>query len=86
MEYELRKIGVKTAAVIDMRTDSLQQNTINGILCVGRFNGGWGDVENTAGTFKSGDPDAEVRGIAVTWMGYTWALHKAIERGCNVQT
>lgn len=72
--------------MIELRTDSLQQNAINGILCVGSFNGGWGDVENTVDTLRSGDPDAEVRGIAVAWVSYTWALHKAIERGCNVQT
>ncbi|NJN43702.1 MAG: hypothetical protein HC806_02505 [Anaerolineae bacterium] len=34
-------------------------------------------------TFKMGDPHAEIRGIAVGWMSYTWALQKAIELGCN---
>lgn len=35
-------------------------------------------------TFKAGDPQIEVRGIAVGWMSYTWALEKALELGCNL--
>jgi hypothetical protein len=35
-------------------------------------------------TFKCGDPGAEVRGIAVGWMSYTWALEHALALGCNV--
>src|SRR5690242_15114277 len=49
-----------------------------------RLNGGWMNLDDTVDTFKSGNPDAEVRGIAVGWMSYTWALQRAIELGCNV--
>lgn len=45
---------------------------------------GWVDREKTVDTFKAGDPEAEVRGIAVGWMSYTWALQQALELGCNV--
>lgn len=48
------------------------------------LNGGWMDLEKTVDTFKSGDPSAEVRGIAVSWMSTTWALKQALELGCNV--
>ena len=45
---------------------------------------GWVDWNNTVDTFKAGDPQAEVTGVAVGWMGYTWALQRAVELGCNV--
>jgi putative NIF3 family GTP cyclohydrolase 1 type 2 len=45
---------------------------------------GWVNQENTVDTFKSGNPDAEVSGIAVGWMSYTWALKQAVKLGCNV--
>lgn len=35
-------------------------------------------------TFKAGDPQSEVHGIAVGWMSYTSALEKALELGCNL--
>jgi putative NIF3 family GTP cyclohydrolase 1 type 2 len=35
-------------------------------------------------TFKAGDPQTEVHGIAVGWMSYSWALEKAVELGCNL--
>ena len=46
--------------------------------------GDWKYPENTVDTFKSGDPAAEVRGIAVAWMSYTWALQRAIDLDCNL--
>lgn len=46
--------------------------------------GAWTYPENTVDTFKSGDPQSAVRGIAVGWMSYTWALEKALDLGCNV--
>jgi putative NIF3 family GTP cyclohydrolase 1 type 2 len=49
-----------------------------------QLNGGWMNLANTVDTFKSGDPSIEVRGIAVGWMSYTWALQRALELGCNV--
>jgi putative NIF3 family GTP cyclohydrolase 1 type 2 len=48
------------------------------------LNGGWVKPEQTVDTFKAGDPETEVRGIAVGWMSYTWALERAIELGCNL--
>jgi putative NIF3 family GTP cyclohydrolase 1 type 2 len=35
-------------------------------------------------TFKIGDPLAKVRGIAVGWMSYRWALEKALALDCNL--
>jgi hypothetical protein len=48
------------------------------------MDGGWVDWENTVDTFKSGDPATEVRGIAIGWMGYTWALQHALDLDCNL--
>jgi putative NIF3 family GTP cyclohydrolase 1 type 2 len=48
------------------------------------LNGGWMDLDKTVDTYKSGDPDTEVRGIAVSWMSTTWALKQALDLGCNV--
>jgi len=48
------------------------------------LNGGWMDLETTVDTFKSGDPEAEVAGIAVSWMSTREALARAAELGCNL--
>src|SRR5512139_3975060 len=48
------------------------------------LNRGWMDLDKTVDTFKAGDPQAEVRGIAVGWMSYTWALERAVQLGCNL--
>jgi putative NIF3 family GTP cyclohydrolase 1 type 2 len=48
------------------------------------LNRGWVDETDTVDTWKSGDPLVEVRGIAVAWMGYSHALEKAAELGCNL--
>ena len=48
------------------------------------LNRGWVNLNETVDTFKSGDPEAKIRGIAVAWMSYTWALKQALELGCNV--
>lgn len=48
------------------------------------LDGGWVDWKKTVDTFKSGSPEAEVKGIAVGWMSYTDALKKALELGCNL--
>jgi putative NIF3 family GTP cyclohydrolase 1 type 2 len=48
------------------------------------LNGGWMDPEHTVDTFKSGDPEAEVTGIAVAWMSTRRALEQARALGCNV--
>ena len=45
---------------------------------------GWVDWSKTVDTFKSGGPEVEVKGIAVGWMSYTWALKKALDLGCNL--
>lgn len=48
------------------------------------LDGGWVNWDNTVDTFKSGEPEREITGIAVGWMSYTWALKKALELGCNL--
>jgi hypothetical protein len=48
------------------------------------LNRGWISMEETVDTFKSGNPDAEVKGIGVGWMSYTWALERALELGLNM--
>lgn len=48
------------------------------------LDGGWVNWEKTVDNFKSGGPEALVKGIAVAWMSYTWALKKALELGCNM--
>ena len=44
----------------------------------------WQYPIDTVDTFKAGDPQATVRGIAVGWMSYTWALRHALDLGCNL--
>ncbi len=48
------------------------------------LNGGWMDLEKTVDTFKSGDPEVEVKGIAVSWMSTRVALARAVSAGANV--
>jgi putative NIF3 family GTP cyclohydrolase 1 type 2 len=48
------------------------------------LDGGWVQWDKTVDTFKSGSPEAEVKGIAVAWMSYTHALKRALELGCNL--
>jgi hypothetical protein len=48
------------------------------------LNGGWMDLEATVDTFKSGDPEAEIAGIAVSWMSTREALERAQALGCSV--
>ncbi|HWB87756.1 MAG TPA: Nif3-like dinuclear metal center hexameric protein [Acidimicrobiia bacterium] len=44
----------------------------------------WEYPDDTVDTFKAGGPDTEVTGIAVAWLPFTWALHRAIELGCSL--
>ena len=46
--------------------------------------GDWRYPEDTVDTFKAGDPQADLRGIAVGWMSYSWALQRALDLGCNL--
>lgn len=46
--------------------------------------GGWSYPEDTVDRFVAGDPATEVRGVAVMWMSYAWALEKAVALGCNL--
>lgn len=48
------------------------------------MDGGWVRWDDTVDTFKAGDPNTEVRGIAVCWMSYVHALQEAEARGCNL--
>ena len=44
----------------------------------------WINPETTVDTFKSGNPDMVVKGIAVGWMSYFKDLKKAVDLGCNL--
>ncbi len=44
----------------------------------------WVDFNKTVDGFDSGSPETVVKGIAVGWTPYTWALKKAYELGCNI--
>ncbi len=48
------------------------------------LNGGWMNLNQTVDTFKSGSPEVEVKGIAVSWMSTCEALAQASQLGCNV--
>ena len=45
--------------------------------------GTWVDWENTVDQFMFGDPDAEVKGIAVTWLATDAVLREAAASGLN---
>jgi putative NIF3 family GTP cyclohydrolase 1 type 2/GNAT superfamily N-acetyltransferase len=49
-----------------------------------RTAGTWVDWTKTCDGFKYGDPDAEVRGIAVGWQSLQSALEEAHDKGCNL--
>lgn len=44
----------------------------------------WQYPADTVDTFKAGGPETPVSGIAVAWLPFTWALHKADELGCSL--
>lgn len=46
--------------------------------------GTWVDWQNTVDRLIIGDPETEVKGIAVAWQSRTAALREAIRRGCNL--
>ena len=46
--------------------------------------GTWVDWNNSVDRFIIGDPQTEVRGIAVGWQSRTQALKEALEKGCNL--
>ena len=46
--------------------------------------GAWVDWSQTVDTFKSGDPNVNVRGIAVAWQSQWPALKAAHAAGCNL--
>ena len=46
--------------------------------------GKWVDWNNTVDRFIIGEPETQVRGIAVGWQSRTAALKGAIKRGCNL--
>ena len=46
--------------------------------------GPWQYPADTVDNYKAGNPQAAVRGIAVGWMSYTWALQRALDLDCNV--
>ena len=46
--------------------------------------GTWVDWDNTVDRFVVGDPETEVKGIAVAWRAGTDALREAVDKGCNL--
>lgn len=48
------------------------------------LDGGWVDWSDTTDRFLAGDPDSEVHGIAVVWMGTRAALAEAVRLGCSL--
>ncbi|MDO8683187.1 MAG: Nif3-like dinuclear metal center hexameric protein [Armatimonadota bacterium] len=46
--------------------------------------GTWVNWDDTVDRFIIGDPETEVKGIAVAWQSRTAALKKAVEMGCNL--
>lgn len=46
--------------------------------------GTWVNWHQTVDTFKIGNPQIEVRGIAVSWMSSLSALREAVQHGCNL--
>jgi putative NIF3 family GTP cyclohydrolase 1 type 2 len=48
------------------------------------LDGGWVDEADTVDTFKAGDPETAVDGVAVGWMSSASALERAVDLGCNV--
>ncbi len=45
---------------------------------------GWVHPENSVDTIKSGDPQADIHGIAVAWMPFTHTIKQALDLECNV--
>lgn len=84
--------GVPSASVALMAVaEGVSRASVAGSLTAGQvheylhsLDGGWVNWENTVDTFKSGSPTAEVKGIAVAWMPYRYALEQALELGCNL--
>jgi putative NIF3 family GTP cyclohydrolase 1 type 2 len=46
--------------------------------------GDWMDWDTTVDGFEFGDPETEIKGIAIGWLSYTDSLKKAVALGCNV--
>jgi len=46
--------------------------------------GTWVDWDYTVDQFLAGDPESEVKGIAVSWLPTFFTLEKALEEGCNL--
>lgn len=44
----------------------------------------WVDWDRTCDRFITGDPDAEITGIAVAWQARSSALKQAVDMGCNL--
>jgi putative NIF3 family GTP cyclohydrolase 1 type 2 len=68
-----RSLGADRAVQIAVIQDHLQQ-----------LNGGWVNPKKTVDRVIAGDPNAQLKGIAVSWMSYMGALKRAVELGCNL--
>ncbi len=79
------------AATLAMAGPAVAREATASVLTAGEvhaylksLDGGWVPWDKTVDTFKSGSPEAEVKGIAVAWMPYSYALEKALELRCNL--
>jgi hypothetical protein len=76
-------LAVASSAVV--RGESAQELTAGEVQrYLKSLDGGWVKWENTVDTFKAGSPETRIKGIAVGWMSYTYALKRALELGCNL--
>jgi putative NIF3 family GTP cyclohydrolase 1 type 2 len=77
-------LGWNLTASCDIERFGEKMKAIELITYLHSLDQGWMDFNTSVDTFKAGDPNAEIKGIAVAWQSYTWALEKAVHLGCNV--
>ena len=61
-----------------------QKTTARDVETYLRSLGPWVDEAKTCDNFKAGDPDREVKAMAVSWMSTMRALQEAQARGCDL--
>lgn len=70
---------------VDGSQDSLSKKiTARDVETYLRSLGPWVDEAKTCDSFKAGDPDREVKAMAVSWMSTMRALQEAQARGCDL--
>jgi putative NIF3 family GTP cyclohydrolase 1 type 2 len=71
-------------AVNGFQDSSSKKFTARDVETYLRSLGPWVDAAKTCGRSKAGDPDREVKAIAVSWMSTMRALREAQARGCDL--